>query len=908
MNVFSKVTLESLKKNRTRTVVTIIGIMLSAAMICASTTFVSSMQNFVLRCEIYSSGDWHGAVYDAAYKDYEDIRDSGKVSSAAYAQVLGYAKIDSANERKPYLYVLGGDVASGYFKTMPVHLILGTLPKDSTEIILPEHLTSNGKVNYKLGDTVTLDVGDRTLDGRRLGQDTPVYTYDSETQVEIMSGERLENTEPRTYTVVGIYERPTFEDYSAPGYTALTAADTKSADQAPIHCYFKLHKPAGVYDFMKEMGYTQEYRYAYNTKVLLYSGTAPFDSFLTAFYSLAAIIIALIVFGSVSLIYNAFSISVSERTRQFGLLSSVGATRKQLRRMVLFEALAVSIVGIPLGILVGIGGIGITLLLIGDKFFSIVRVAIPMRLCVSWQAVVIAAVIALVTVLISAWIPSKRATRVSAVEAIRQSMDIKVSGRPVRTSKLAYKLFGLPGVLAGKHYKRNRKKYRTTVVSLFMSIVLFVSAAAFTDYMMESAEGGLASDQFDLIYAAESDASAAMTPDALLELLFSEPNVTGGTYTKKQFLQGDISREYVTAMFADRFSSFGTESEDAAPKELGISGYLYFVADAEFNRLLEKYNLKEADYYDRDKPLGIALDRNIELDRRLEKYVTLDTLQGDGCVIEGLYYVEIDGYYRKDSRIDENGNKVVLYQNRDNENDIIELPYEESFAKYTLRSEKTIEEAPFFVSRSTPVAINMIYPYSMLESVIPEAALNQFRNTEYFLTSSNHTASFENLATVLTENGLSSRQLFDYAANAETNRNVVTIIRVFAYGFIVLISLIAVANVFNTISTNISLRRREFAMLKSVGMTQKGFRRMMNYECLLYGSKALLLGLPVSCGITYLIYRAVTTAYETSFHLPWAAIGIAVLSVFLVVFATMMYAMRKVKKDNPIDALKNENL
>ena len=908
MNVFNKVTLESLEKNRTRTIVTIIGIMLSAAMICASTTLVSSMRNFVLRCAIHIDGDWYGAVYDAAYKDYEDIRDSDRVSSAAYAQVLGYAKIDSANERKPYLYVLGGDVASGYFKTMPVHLILGTLPKDSTEIILPEHLTSNGKVNYKLGDTVTLDVGDRTLDGRRLGQDTPVYTYDSETQVEIMSGERLENTEPRTYTVVGIYERPTFEDYSAPGYTALTAADTKSADQAPIHCYFKLHKPAGVYDFMKEMGYTQEYRYAYNTKVLLYSGTAPFDSFLTAFYSLAAIIIALIVFGSVSLIYNAFSISVSERTRQFGLLSSVGATRKQLRRMVLFEALAVSIVGIPLGILVGIGGIGITLLLIGDKFFSIVRVAIPMRLCVSWQAVVIAAVIALVTVLISAWIPSKRATRVSAVEAIRQSMDIKVSGRPVRTSKLAYKLFGLPGVLAGKHYKRNRKKYRTTVVSLFMSIVLFVSAAAFTDYMMESAEGGLASDQFDLIYAAESDASAAMTPDALLELLFSDQNVTGGTYTKKQFLQGDISREYVTAMFADRFSSFGTESEDAAPKELGISGYLYFVADAEFNRLLEKYNLKEADYYDRDKPLGIALDRNIELDRRLEKYVTLDTLQGDGCVIEGLYYVEIDGYYRKDSRIDENGNKVVLYQNRDNENDIIELPYEESFAKYTLRSEKTIEEAPFFVSRSTPVAINMIYPYSMLESVIPEAALNQFRNTEYFLTSSNHTASFENLATVLTENGLSSRQLFDYAANAETNRNVVTIIRVFAYGFIVLISLIAVANVFNTISTNISLRRREFAMLKSVGMTQKGFRRMMNYECLLYGSKALLLGLPVSCGITYLIYRAVTTAYETSFHLPWAAIGIAVLSVFLVVFATMMYSMSKVKKDNPIDALKNENL
>ena len=909
MNVFNKVTLASLKQNRTRTVVTIIGIMLSAAMICASTTFVASMQNFVLRYTVYKTGDWHGAVYDAAYKDYEDIGGSGKVASATYAQTLGYARINSANERKPYLYVLGGDAASGYFETMPVHLTAGELPKSSSEIILPEHLATNGKVSYKIGDTVTFEVGDRILDGKRLGQINPFFTYDSEIQTEVKNDEKLENTVARTYTVVGMYERPGFENTDAPGYTALTVADRGADGQSPIDCHFKMKKPSAVYDFMKETGYTDAYRYAYNTDVLLYSGVSRFDSVTATLYSLAAIVIGLIVFASVSLIYNAFSISVSERTKQFGLLSSVGATKKQLRKMVLFEALAVSAIGIPLGIVVGIGGIGITLLLLGDKFSSIVGKAhIPLRLCVSWESVVIAAVIALITVLISAWIPSKRATRVSAVEAIRQSMDIKVSGRPVRTSKLAYKLFGLPGVLAGKHYKRNRKKYRTTVVSLFMSIVLFVSAAAFTDYMMESAEGGLASDQFDLIYAAESDASSAMTPDALLELLFSEQNVTGGTYTKKQFLQGDISREYVTAMFADRFADFGMESEDAAPKDLSISGYLYFVADAEFNRLLEKYDLKEADYYNRDKPLGIALDRNIEFDRRLEKFVTLDTLKGDGCVIEGLYYVEIDGYYRKDSRIDENGNKVVLYQNRDNESDIIELPYGESFAKYTLRSEKTIEEAPFFVSRSTPVAINMIYPYSMLESVVPEAALNQFRNTEYFLTSSNHTASFEKLATMLTENGLSSRQLFDYAANAETNRNVVTIIRVFAYGFIVLISLIAAANVFNTISTNISLRCREFAMLKSVGMTQKGFRRMMNYECLLYGSKALFLGLPVSCGITYLIYRAVTTAYEASFHLPWAAIGIAVLSVFLVVFATMMYSMSKVKKDNPIDALKNENL
>lgn len=176
------------------------------------------------------------------------------------------------------------------------------------------------------------------------------------------------------------------------------------------------------------------------------------------------------------------------------------------------------------------------------------------------------------------------------------------------------------------------------------------------------------------------------------------------------------------------------------------------------------------------------------------------------------------------------------------------------------------------------------------------------------MTSSDHEASFNNLKNLFAKKGVGTASLYDYAASVEQNRNIVIIIQVFSYGFIVLISLIAAANVFNTISTNISLRRREFAMLKSVGMTKKGFMRMMNFECLLYGSRALLFGLPVSFIVTFLIYLSVNEGYETGFCLPWGAVGIAVLSVFAVVFVTMMYSMRKIKKDNPIDALKNENL
>lgn len=911
MNVFNKVTLQSLKKSKTRTIVTIIGIILSAAMICAVTTFVSSMQNFTLQYAIYNEGDWHGAIYDASFQDYKDINNTGKLSDSTYAQVLGYAKVDSANEFKPYIYVMGGDLESDYFETMPIHLISGRLPKNASEIILPEHLSSNGGVTYKIGDTVTFEIGDRTLDGFSMGQNNPCYSYDSKLDDEVLNDEKIENIKPRTYTVVGIYERPDFEDPAAPGYTALTVADDEWVGQPKLHIYFKMEKPSEVYDFMEEMGYQETYSYDFNTDVLLYTGVSRFDSFSRMLYSLAAIVLGLIMFGSISLIYNAFSISVSERTKQFGLLSSIGATKKQLKKMVFFEALAVSVVGIPLGIIVGIGGIGITLLLIGNKFASLIGGAdIPMRICVSWESVVIAIVVALITVLISSWIPSKRATKVSAVEAIRQNMDIKAKNKPAKTSKLTYKLFGLPGVLASKHYKRNKKKYRATVISLFMSIVLFVSASAFTDYLMESVTGGMSGDKYDLIFYTDQEQLNGKTPDEVLTLLRSDKNVTGGAYAKSEHYYGVISHAYVTDQFIDSFVHGGaTEGETGSEHEESLYGDLYFVNDTEFMKLVRQYNLNEADYFDPDHPLGIALDNNIQFDTRKEKYVTMDTLKGDKCEIKCSSVKYIEGYTHIDEVPDEDGNIISLrFQNNEDETDIIEVPYDEAFVEYTLRSEKTITEAPFYVSITTPAHLNMIYPVSMLESVLPEDVRFRFDYTRFYLMSDNHAASFENLKTVLTENDLNSYDLMDHAETVEMRRNLVTIIQVFAYGFIVLISLIAAANVFNTISTNISLRRREFAMLKSVGMTQTGFNKMMNFECLLYGSKALFLGLPVSCGVTYLIYLAIMEGYETTFHLPWTAIGIAVLSVFLVVFATMMYSMRKVKKDNPIDALKNENL
>ena len=882
MNVFNKVTLQSLKKNKTRTIVTIIGIILSAAMICAVTTFASSFMNYAKENTIYSDGNWHGYERDTDFQTYKDIWNTGKVEEAVYLQQLGYAYAEGCeNEFKPYIYVLGA--GKDVEEVLPIHITSGKYPTSSTEIMLPEHLYTNGGVKYNLGDTITLELGQRMLDGYPMSQDSPCYIYEQGN--EVFNGEVLDVKETRTYKVVGFYERLSWriETFEAPGYTALTLSDKETYTPYRYDVYFRMENPRDTFDFMKEMKLTGEY----NQDLLMYSGTFAVNAFTTMLYSLAAIVIGLIVFGSVALIYNAFSISVSERTKQFGLLSSIGATKKQLKRMVFFEALSVSVIGIPLGILAGIGGIGVTLMLIGDKFRSM-GFPIDMKLSVSPVAVIIAVMVALLTVLISAWTPSKRATKVSAVEAIRQNMDVK-NTKPVKTSKLTYKLFGLPGMLANKHYKRNKKKYRTTVLSLFMSIVLFVSASAFTDYLMETVGVGFGSVGYDLTMNVTGDEFEELTPAELLNRLKSAKSVTDGAYTVGYHRYSSIKTEYLTEEGIEFLDRNQSQTEDQSIRN--AYAYVTFVDDAAFKSLLKENGLSEEKYMNPNSPLAIALDGTMRFNMYTQRYEKTNFFSTNEPQLVLQTERGVPGYYCSGEVPDENGNIVLLYL-KDKESDVegpMELYFslEEGYIYTTIQVGTVIYDNPFFVRENYMHGMNVIYPISLAERVFSD--FNAVDSSYYYmLSSANHAESYTAVQSILSDNGFNTKNLQNIAEMEESNRNIVTIIRVFSYGFIVLISLIAAANVFNTISTNISLRRREFAMLKSVGMTQKGFNKMMNFECLLYGSKALLLGLPVSCGVTYLIYLAIMSGYEASFHLPWTAIGIATLVIKAEQFAIII--------------------
>lgn len=900
MNIFHRVTLQSLKKNRTRTIVTIIGIILSTALICAVTTSISSFLDYMKRNIIYQDGNWQGSVLGADLDSYNLINDSGEISDTAFAQQIGYANIDSENADKPYMYILGAD--KNFAETVSIHLTTGRLPENGNEIILPSHLASNAGLVYTVGDTIELEIGQRIgSDGYVLGQNNPYRAFDDNGNPMDYDTERIEVNDKKTFTVVGLFQRPGFEGWSAPGFTAITAPDMDNMEAVQYDVYFSMKKPKDIYKFIEKNHLDADT----NNELLACMGVVRYEGFTNVLYSLAAFVIILIMFGSVSLIYNAFSISVSERTKQFGLLSSIGATKKQLRRTVFFEAGIVSLIGIPLGIIVGIAGIGTTLHLISDKFDSFSGQAsgeVKMTLCVSLVAIIIACIVALVTVFISAWIPSKRATKISAVEAIKQSNDIKSERIAVKTPKIIGKVFGLPGLLAHKYYKRSKKKYRATVISLFMSIVLFIPSTAFTGYLVEMADNIFASYGYDLVYRPEWADLSGFNEDDILQTLKNEEYVDHAAYTANVNESAFIDGDYISDTMKKYFPDYDKN---------GLPVSLCFVNDDEFVKFLDENNLKKEDYMNSDSLLAITVDNMSFFDSQEEKMITFNALSSDNFDGEFNMRKKIDGYYfetyyYEDSS--ESGDEQIeylVYRNNDDPEDSLKLTPDEAVVKFNVKSGKSIHKDPFFVAQNGN--ITMIYPYSAKDTIIPENAdMGSYFSVR--IQSENHSDCYESLKRLIDNKLLPAGDITDYAEMAEADRNIVAIVQVFAYGFIVLISLIAAANVFNTISTNISLRRREFAMLKSIGMTGKGFNRMMNFECVLYGLKSLLYGLPISIAITYWIYHSVSEGFTTSFQLPWKAIAIAVSSVFIVVFATMMYSMSKIKKDNPIDALKNENI
>ena len=874
MNIINRLTGRHLMQNKRRTLVTIIGVILSVTMLGAVSIGLNSFLDVLVRYTQSQTGLWHVRYEGLNKTQLDGLRSDADTKDTVIAADQGFSLLPgSENEYKPYLFLR--EYSQNAFEKLPITLREGRLPHSANEVLLSEHIASNAGVEYQIGDVIELRLGRRvSTDSRPLdGLDNKtLYRRNEDGTIS----ETLQIDRTLKVTVVGICERTPMEDYSAPGYTILSLLDeSKLSDYSHVTAWVETNRIGNqVYGRAEKLAEKFGIEdYEFNDRLLRYYGVIDNRNLLFMLFLVLGTVLTIIIVGSVLLIYNAFAISLSERSRDLGMLASVGATRKQKRHSVFYEGAVIGGISIPFGILFSFIGLGITFACLNPIFQDMFYIHQELRVTISWAAVVATILLTALTILLSTWIPARRAARISPIDAIRQTRDIRITARQVRTSRLTKRLFGFEGDVALKNQKRNQKRYRTTIFSIALSVVLFIVVSSFLSYFRISEELDWEGIDYDIKVGSSSG-----------EYTLDDPvwEKTSAFYQKIRALKGVRESAVVGRTYLELAASPG----QVTPYLLGEEGRGLQQKDGSY---ILQVNLMSLD------------DRSLEKAAK-EAGTTLEALKN-----EEKPAVLVSANNRFTVRSDNLDLKYVIDEVlRVKRGDVLTCTDRTAGRDFRFTVAETLKEKPFGTAENN-IGINQVtlFVSEELLQALPVPCL------DYSLTlSSGSPAELDQQIRQLKAEEETDVDCYVYGVyeQRQSERQTRLFYEVFGYGFISLIAAICVANVFNTVSTSMALRKREFAMLRSVGMTQEQFYRMLCYESLFYGLKGLLYGLPVSFLISWLLHRAFSFGVSFSFMLPWRDVLIAVVAVFLVIGLTMLYAGTKIKKENIIDVLRQENV
>ena len=847
MNILNKLTIKNLKLNKKRSLGTIIGIILSVALICAVSNMVSSFRETLIQNAINESGYWHIRLYNVSNDKLKRLKLNKDIDNIYTISEDGYAKLDTIkNEYKPYLKFYGMNKET--FNNLEFKLIKGRFPKNDNEIIISEHLNKNGKANLKIDDEITVNVGDRvTLEDDYVLNDSNPFDKGNEI---------VKNPNTKKYRVVGIIKRPdvSFEPTSAPAYTTITT----STNEDNFSVFISLKNPrdknsfvellgARNYDEVVNMGINNpRYDYTLNNELLRWEALKFSDSTFSMLLSIAEVVIFIIIFTSIFCIRNSFAISTTEKMRMYGMLSSVGATKKQIKKSVLTEGFILGLIAIPIGIICGIIAVFVLLkivnLFLGDFLFNNID---GMVFKVSFVAIIISIILGFVTIYFSAISSAKKASKVSPIDNLRNTNDIKISSKKLKTPKLIKNIFKTGGVLAYKNLKRSKKKYRTTVVSLTVSIFVFISMFTFINEGFK--QSGNYYQDYDYNY-----------------------RITFNNNSSKDKINEIRNLDSVNASYLVYYAKPSILIDD-----------------------ISKINPKE--------PLECEYDKN---DKCIKKYARLNIILLDDSTFKS-YVKKVKGNY---DYLKDKGILTDIDRFYDNKN---KKEYEDRI--YTYKSGDTIT--------SKLNGNNISFGVGMVSNIMPYGFENVYSNGGYIVLNNKYFNNIDYYGADLMIDSSDTEQLtnnilnmdgelnyYDMDEEAKAEKSIVIVISIFLYGFIGVITLIGVTNIFNTITSNMELRQKEFAMLKSVGMTKKEFNHMINLETLFYSSKSLIYGSILGIIGSYFVHRAFAGKIDTQFVLPYKAILICILFVFIVVYMIMKYSMNKINKQNMIETIRKENI
>lgn len=850
MSILNRLTIKNLRLNKKRTIVTIIGIILSTALMVGIGLLFSSFQDLMIRDTIGYSGKYEANYSDVDLDKLNNIKDKG--FTYFYEKPIGFSKIESSNEYKPYMYITG--VNKEYFNELK--LVDGSFPKNENEVVISNHVITNGGLNYKVGDIVTFKYGKRNIEGN-----------DTLANSELVDGEFLTNEGTHTYKIVGIVDRSNFESYSASGYTVFTL-DVNS-DKGNVNLYVMFNKNKKIIkqseELAKELNYNGDINY--NSTLLALYGESTYGNVMSSMGGMMIIMLSLVSIGCIIVIYNSFAISVMERKKEFGLLSSIGATKRQLSHTVFFEAVVVGLIGIILGILGAYIGIGCVILIINNLISDMLEY--KLHLVTNPLFIIIPVIFMIIVIGVSAFIPSRRASKVSPIEAIRQNDDIKINKKKIRTSKLVLKLFGIEGEIALKNIKRNKKKYRVTIVSLFISIVLFISFSSYMNYTLNTASSVMGEVPYDYQISYFGD----------------DPN------NDKEAL--DKINEVVKSSDVKEYVSYSVSNLSIIGNYTYSDEYLDFYKSAYGdNGIKALNNLKYQSIY------ILVLD-----DNSYNKYKKLIGLDKDSVILLNKFKgVSYGGNKRVnyDIPVINNGNINIKICNFDDSEEDVDT------TKYCNKKIDNI-----FVTNKSFDLIEEFSYMDYFKLIVNKKLYDSISDSSTHYTQFNIISDNTNNIDKLTKE-LDKYSNVNYTNIKEAMKqanNLILVVKILMYGFISLVTLIGVTSVFNTISTSMALRKREFAVLRSIGLTNRGFNKILFFESLFFGMKSLIFAIPVSIGITVLIHYALADMVSIStIIIPWKYIIISIVSVFVIVLLTMMYSTSKIKKHNIIEQIREENI
>lgn len=592
----------------------------------------------------------------------------------------------------------------------------------------------------------------------------------------------------------------------------------------------------------------------FNKDLLAAEGVIANNDILRALLGFGGAFILIIAAASILVISNSFSISADDRIRQFGVLKSVGGTQNQILHSVLLEGGLLSLIGIPIGIVAGLlmewAALGISVKLLPETM-RLKMIVSPIALCIS-------AVLSVATILLSAYFPAKKASKTSPLDAIRMTDTIRISPKEVKTSRWGKKVFGIEGTLASKTFKRNRSKYRATILALTLAVILFIGVSSFGEYMTQTAQMAYPEYGSDLTI-----------------------NLNQIGDSQRQEIVGKLDEISDSSVSTVRMLTLSAEN----PGDLFSEAYKKSFPD----EILWKQPVVMLSIFALDEPRFESLCKQGGVN---------PSSMTDGSSLQGILINRLRG-----TNID-----IAPYRFDPN----MTLQVSNSNGNYPISLAASVEDIPdnlVLLMRSSGMAImNVVVPEKTFQAMVEEAN----PPTTYVMVQTENSKAFAAQAEKILAEDFSlqkeSYSITDYAEMAAMNRNIALLVSIFVYGFIFLLSLIAITSVVNTISTSIELRKQEFSMLMSVGMTMEGLNRMLLFESLQYAIKTLCYGIPIGLGISYVLYAALHQQFEFPYVLPWQSLLIGVLAVLLISLGMVIYSKRKLKGLNIVETLRMQSV